>query len=145
MSLPNSAHWLSALEVGTGIARTEFSSLEMTTAMHQRIEDLDSRYRAYTAVMADRTLTQAKALENLSPQSRVRPSASRASISRALAEIRHVTGEGLLGDLPVSESAIEVASTCGSGSAETMQRGFQQSLGVSPSEYRTRFTRPTAA
>ncbi|MCP3983252.1 MAG: helix-turn-helix domain-containing protein, partial [bacterium] len=39
----------------------------------------------------------------------------------------------------------EVATTCGFGSAETMRRRFQQSLGVPPSEYRARFTRPTSA
>lgn len=39
----------------------------------------------------------------------------------------------------------EVADTCGFGSAETMRRRFQRSLGVSPSEYRARFTRPTPA
>ncbi len=33
----------------------------------------------------------------------------------------------------------EVAAVCGFGSAETMRRRFQQSLGVSPSEYRARF------
>jgi len=38
----------------------------------------------------------------------------------------------------------EVAATCGFGSAETMRRRFQQSLGVPPSEYRARFTRPTS-
>ncbi len=39
----------------------------------------------------------------------------------------------------------EVATTCGFGSAETMRRRFQQSLGVPPSEYRARFTRHTSA
>ncbi len=39
----------------------------------------------------------------------------------------------------------EVATTCGFGSAETMRRRFQQSLGVPPSSYRARFTRPKSA
>lgn len=39
----------------------------------------------------------------------------------------------------------EVAATCGFGSAETMRRRFQQSLGVSPSAYRARFTRRVSA
>lgn len=39
-------------------------------------------------------------------------------------------------------SVEEVATSCGFGSAETMRRRFQQSLGVSPSEYRDRFRRP---
>jgi transcriptional regulator GlxA family with amidase domain len=39
----------------------------------------------------------------------------------------------------------EVAATCGFGSAETMRRRFQQSLGVSPSAYRARFTRRISA
>jgi transcriptional regulator GlxA family with amidase domain len=40
--------------------------------------------------------------------------------------------------LPVEE----IATRCGFGTAETMRRRFQQSLGVSPSEYRARFRRP---
>ena len=45
MPLPISPHWLSALEVGTAIARDEFSSLEITRAMLDRIAELDPRYR----------------------------------------------------------------------------------------------------
>ncbi len=37
------------------------------------------------------------------------------------------------------ESIDAVAELCGFGSAETMRRRFQQSLGVAPSEYRSRF------
>ena len=39
----------------------------------------------------------------------------------------------------------EVAATCGFGSAETMRRRFQQSLGVAPSEYRARFARAASS
>lgn len=35
----------------------------------------------------------------------------------------------------------EVAEACGFGSAETMRRGFQRTLGVSPGAYRARFRR----
>jgi transcriptional regulator GlxA family with amidase domain len=42
-------------------------------------------------------------------------------------------------------SVEEVATICGFGSAETMRRRFQHSLGVSPSEYRARFRRPVSA
>ena len=36
----------------------------------------------------------------------------------------------------------EVAEACGFGSAETMRRRFQEAIGVSPSAYRERFSRP---
>lgn len=39
----------------------------------------------------------------------------------------------------------EVAAICGFGSAETMRRRFHQSVGVSPSEYRARFSRTHSA
>ena len=60
MSLPDSVHWLSALEVGAAIARAEFSSLEITQAMLERIATIGSRYRPYNLVLAERALAQAK-------------------------------------------------------------------------------------
>lgn len=63
MSLPHSAHWLSALEVGTAIGRAEFSSLEITQAMLQRIEEVGPRYRPYTSILAERALAQAQGLD----------------------------------------------------------------------------------
>jgi transcriptional regulator GlxA family with amidase domain len=39
----------------------------------------------------------------------------------------------------------EVAAACGFGSAETMRRCFHESVGVSPSEYRARFSRAQPA
>ena len=60
MPLPDSAHWLSALEVGTAIDRSEFSSLEITQAILDRIERIDSQVRAYTSVLTERALAQAK-------------------------------------------------------------------------------------
>ena len=38
-----------------------------------------------------------------------------------------------------AHSVDEVAEACGFGTAETMRRGFQRAVGVSPSEYRARF------
>ncbi len=63
MSLPDSAHWLSALEVGTAIGRAEFSSLEITQAMLERIEEMGPRYRPYTSILAERALAQAQGLD----------------------------------------------------------------------------------
>jgi len=63
VSLPDSAHWLSALEVGTAIGRAEFSSVEMTEAMLGRIEKLDPRYRPYTLILAERAVVQARKLD----------------------------------------------------------------------------------
>ncbi len=63
MSLPDSAHWLSALDVGTAIRRAEFSSSEMTQAMLERIDEMDPLYRPYTLVLAERALTQAQKLD----------------------------------------------------------------------------------
>lgn len=63
MPLPDSAHWLSALEVGTAIGRAEFSSLEITQAMLQRIEEVGPRYRPYTSILAERALAQAQGLD----------------------------------------------------------------------------------
>ncbi len=60
MSLPGSAHWLTALEVGTAINRAEFSSLEITQAILERIETIGSTYRPYTSVLDERALAQAK-------------------------------------------------------------------------------------
>jgi len=61
--LPDSAHWLSALEVGTAIGRAEFSSLEITQAMLERIEEMGPRYRPYTSILAERALAQAQGLD----------------------------------------------------------------------------------
>lgn len=63
MSLPDSAHWLSALEVGAAIGRTEFSSLEITQAMFERIDDLGPRLRPYTLILKERALAQAQRLD----------------------------------------------------------------------------------
>ncbi len=63
MPLPDSAHWLSALEVGTAIGRAEFSSLEITQAMLERIEEMGPRYRPYTSILAERALAQAQGLD----------------------------------------------------------------------------------
>ncbi len=63
MPLPDSAYWLSALEVGTAIGRAEFSSLEITQAMLQRIEKIGPRYRPYTLILAERALAQAQKLD----------------------------------------------------------------------------------
>jgi len=63
VSLPDSAHWLSALEVGIEIGRAEFSSVEMTEAMLGRIEKLDPRYRPYTLILAERAVVQARKLD----------------------------------------------------------------------------------
>ena len=63
MSLPDSVHWLSALEVGTAIARGEFSALEITQAMLGRIEALGSRYRPYTLILAERAVLTAQKLD----------------------------------------------------------------------------------
>ena len=60
MSLPDSAHWLSALDVGRAIGRGEFSSSEMTQAMLERIDEVDPLYRPYTLVLAERALAQAQ-------------------------------------------------------------------------------------
>lgn len=72
MSLPDSAHWLSALEVGTAIGRAEFSSLEITHAMLERIEQIDPRYRPYTLILAERALEQAQKLDEELRTGRVR-------------------------------------------------------------------------
>ena len=56
VSLPDSAHWLSALEVGAAIGRTEFSSLEITQAMFERIDELGPRLRPYTLILKERAL-----------------------------------------------------------------------------------------
>lgn len=63
MPLPDSAHWLSALEVGTAIGRAEFSALEITQAMLERIEEMGPRYRPYTSILAERALAQAQGLD----------------------------------------------------------------------------------
>lgn len=60
MPLPDSAHWLTALEVGTAIDRSEFSSLEITQAILGRIETIGSQVRPYTLVLTERALAQAK-------------------------------------------------------------------------------------
>lgn len=72
MSLPDSAHWLSALEVGTAIGRAEFSSLEITHAMLERIEQIGLRYRPYTLILAERALAQAQKLDEELRTGRVR-------------------------------------------------------------------------
>jgi amidase len=63
VSLPDSAHWFSALDVGTAIRRAEFSSSEMTQAMLERIDEMDPLYRPYTLVLAERALAQAQKLD----------------------------------------------------------------------------------
>lgn len=63
MSLPDSAHWLSALDVGTAIGRAEFSSAELIQAMLERIDEMNPQYRPYTLVLAERALTQAQMLD----------------------------------------------------------------------------------
>jgi amidase len=63
VSLPDSAHWLSVLDVGKAIGRAEFSASEMTQAMLERIDELDPRYRPYTLVLAERALRQAQKLD----------------------------------------------------------------------------------
>ena len=63
MSLPDSAHWLSALEVGAAIGRREFSSLEITQAMLERIEEFGPRLRPYTLVLGERAQAQAQRLD----------------------------------------------------------------------------------
>ncbi len=63
MTLPDSFHWLSALEVGVAIGQAEFSSLEITEAMLGRIERLDPKVRPYNLVLAERALAQAEKLD----------------------------------------------------------------------------------
>ena len=63
MPLPDSAHWLSALEVATAIGRAEFSCLEITQVMLERIEEMGPRYRPYTRILAERALAQAQKLD----------------------------------------------------------------------------------
>jgi len=60
MPLPDSAHWLTALEVGTAIDRSEFSSLEITQAILGRVETIGLQVRPYTLVLTERALAQAK-------------------------------------------------------------------------------------
>ncbi|MBW2241708.1 MAG: amidase [Deltaproteobacteria bacterium] len=64
MTLPDSAHWLSALEVGTAIGRGEFSSSEVTQSMLARIEELNPVYRPYNLVLVERALAQAQKLDD---------------------------------------------------------------------------------
>jgi amidase len=61
--LPDTAHWLSALEVGAAIGRTEFSSSEITQAMLERIGEIGPQLRPYTLVLGERALAQAERLD----------------------------------------------------------------------------------
>jgi amidase len=63
MTLPESAHWLSAPEIGDRVFRGECSSEEITHAMFNRIEYLNPRLKPYSTILTERALTQAQALD----------------------------------------------------------------------------------
>jgi len=63
MTLPESAHWLSALDIGSGILRGEFSSEGVTQAMLNRIAAHNPRLRPYCSVLKERALIKASELD----------------------------------------------------------------------------------
>ena len=58
-----SLHFQTLMQTSDQIRRREISPVEVTTALLERIEQLDGKYHSYALVLRERALDQAKAAE----------------------------------------------------------------------------------